>query len=39
MDFLSNDLDEYITNNGKKLPFEKSFASYDGKTDKWKLKR
>ena len=37
MDFLSNDLDEYITE--EKISFERSFASYEGKTEKGKLKK
>ena len=35
---FSNDLDEFITNDGKEIPFERSFASYKGKTEKGKLK-
>ena len=37
---FSNDLDKYITKGSKnKIPFERSFASYEGKTDKGKLKK
>ena len=36
---FSNDLDEYITNDGKEIPFERSFASYEGKTEKGKFKK
>ena len=37
---FSNALDEYITEEPKnKIPFENSFASYEGKTEKGKLKK
>ena len=36
-DIFSNDLDQYITNGG--IPFEKSFASYEGKTERGKFKK
>ena len=39
MDFLSNDLEEYITEDKVKIPFQRSFASYEGKTEKGKLKK
>lgn len=37
MDFLSNDLEEYISED--KISFERSFASYEGKTENGKLKK
>ena len=36
---FSNSLDEYITNDRKEIPFENSFASYEGKTEKGKSKK
>ena len=40
MDFLSNDLNQYIKEEPKKnIPLERSFASYEGKTERGKLKK
>ena len=41
MDFLSDDLDQYIIHNEdkNKISFDKSFDSYEGKTEKGKFKK